>query len=116
MESSVYRLAYPFVYHFSYFVNEQKAKEEAAKKKYGALIRVYILGDAIDDMYKDYDKQKGNPSSDETLSYSLNRSLHWLNNRNCAILTAWRGNYSKKEINHIINVLNQVANEQGSSS
>jgi len=89
-----------FIQHFEEWEKKEKAKEEAAKKKYGALIRVYILGDAIDDMYNDYDKQKGNPSSDETLSYSLNRSLHWLNNRNCAILTAWRGNYSKKENNH----------------
>lgn len=36
-------------------------------------------------------------SSEEDLHYSLNRSVHWLGNRNCAILTAWRGNYSRKE-------------------
>lgn len=89
-----------FIHQFEEFEKNKKAKEEAAKKKYGSLIRVYILGNAIENMYSEYDKQKGNPSSDETLSYSLNRSLHWLNNRNCAILTAWRGNYSKKENNH----------------
>ena len=79
---------------------EEKTKAEEAKKKYGTLIRVYILGNVIDDMYAEYDKQKGNPPSDDTLNYSLNRSLYWLNNRNCAILTAWRGSYSKAENNH----------------
>lgn len=89
-----------FIYQFEEWEKDKKEKEDAAKKKYGCLIRVYVLGNAIENMYDEYDKHKGNPSSDETLSYSLNRSLHWLNNRNCAILTAWRGNYSKKENNH----------------
>ena len=78
---------------------DEKAKAEAAKKKYGSLIRVYVLENAIENMYDEYDKLKGNPRSDDTLSYSLNRSLYWLNNRNCAILTAWRGSYTKAENN-----------------
>lgn len=94
------RLKKLFIHDFKEWEEKEKTKEEAAKKKHGFLIRVYILGDAIDDMYKDYDKQKGNQSSDNTLSYSLTRSVKWLNNRNCAILTAWRGYYSKKENNH----------------
>ena len=88
-----------FIHNLEEWQKNEKAKAEAAKKKYGSLIRVYVLGNAIEDMYAEYDKQKGNSNSDDTLSYSLNRSLYWLNNRNCAILTAWRGNYSRKENN-----------------
>lgn len=89
-----------FFHNLEEWQKNEKAKAEAAKKKYGSLIRVYVLENAIENMYDEYDKLKGNPSSDDTLSYSLNRSLYWLNNRNCAILTAWRGSYSKAENNH----------------
>ncbi len=85
---------------FAKMEEEEKTKAEETKKKYGTTIRVYILGNAIDDMYAEYDKQKGNPSSDNILNYGLNRSLYWLNNKNCAILTAWRGYYSRAENNH----------------
>lgn len=94
------RLKKLFIHDFKEWDEKEKAKEEAAKKKHEALIRIYLLGDAIDDMYSEYDKQKGNPPSDNSLHYGLNRSVKWLNNRNCAILTAWRGYYSKSENNH----------------
>lgn len=75
---------------------EDAEKEKAANLK-DPLINVELSDSAIDDMYKEYDKSKGNEEFD--LNYSLNRSIHWLNNRNCAILSAWRGNYNRSENN-----------------
>ena len=63
------------------------------------LIDVEVPKVEIDNMYRKYDGEKGkkNDTSDEVYYYSLNRSYYWLTNRSCAILSAWRGNYSRKE-------------------
>lgn len=80
---------------------ELKKMEDAEKEKAAnltdPLINVDVSSSALDDMYNDFDKERGN--EDEKFEYSLNRSVHWLNNRNCAILTAWRGNYNRSENN-----------------
>lgn len=91
------RIKKELIYKLTLMEAQEKAETEKSKKRHGGLIIIDLQGLAIDKMYAEYDKQKGNPSSDEMLNYSLTRSLHWLNNRNCAILTAWRGNYSKAE-------------------
>lgn len=93
------RIKKKLIYELTLREAQNKEKGEISKKQYGTLIIIDLQGLAIDKMYAEYDKQKGNPSSDDTLSYGLNRSLFWLNNRNCAILTAWRGSYTKAENN-----------------
>ena len=63
------------------------------------LIDIDVPKADIDNMYREYDKKSGNTNSgsNEVDYYSLNRSYHWLTNRSCAILSAWRGSYSRKE-------------------
>ena len=78
-------------------VYELKKIEEADKGETGPHITIDVQSATVDDMYKelnlvcDTDKQ--------CLNYSLNRSVHWLNNRNCAIISAWRGMYNRDENN-----------------
>ena len=93
------RIKKKLIYELTLREAQKKSKTEKSKKQHSTLIIIDLQGLAIDKMYAEYDKLKGNPNSDDTLSYSLNRSLYWLSNRNCAILTAWRGSYTKAENN-----------------
>ena len=94
---------------------ELKKMEDAEKEKAAnltaPLVNVDVSSSALDDMYNDFDKERGN--EDEKFEYSLNRSVHWLNNRNCAILTAWRGNYNRSENNKRNQELQQALREFG---
>lgn len=80
---------------------ELKKREDAEKERLAnlsdPLITVEVSEATIDDMYDNFDKEKG--IEKQKLEYSLNRSVHWLNNRNCAILSAWRGSYNRTENN-----------------
>lgn len=76
---------------------EMEKEEEDKQKSYDSTISIDLSGLAIDEMYQEYDQQHGNPNSDEELRHSLNRSIQWLRHRNCAILSAWRGKYNRKE-------------------
>ena len=80
-----------------YLVAEKEKKEEEKQKSYDSTISIDLSDLAIDEMYQEYDQQHGNPNSDEELRHSLNRSIQWLRHRNCAILSAWRGKYNRKE-------------------
>ena len=82
-----------------YLVAEKEKEEEEKQKSYDSTISVNLSDLAIDEMYQEYDEQHGNPTSDNDLHRSLKRSIDWLNHRNCAIVTAWRGKYKRKENN-----------------
>ena len=82
---------------FIYRIKEMEKEQEEKQKPYDSIITVGLSGLAIDEMEQEYDQQHGNPTSADELHRGLNRSFHWLTHRNCAILTAWRGNYNRKE-------------------
>ena len=82
---------------FTYLLAEMEKEEEDKQKFYDSTISIDLSSLAIDEMYQEYDQQHGNPNLDEELRHSLNRSIQWLKHRNCAILSAWRGKYNRKE-------------------
>ena len=82
-----------------YRMKEMERERVTKQKSYGSTVSVDLFGLAIDEMYQEYDQQNGNPTSDNDLHRSLKRSIDWLNHRNCAIVTAWRGKYKRKENN-----------------
>lgn len=94
---------------------ELKKREDAEKERLAnlsdPLITVEVSEATIDDMYDDFDKEKG--IEKQKLEYGLNRSVHWLNNRNCAILSAWRGNYNRTENNKRNQELQQALRSYG---
>ena len=94
---------------------ELKKMEDAEKERLAnlsdPLITVEVSKATIDDMYDDFDKEKG--IEKQKLEYGLNRSVHWLNNRNCAILSAWRGNYNRTENNKRNQELQQALRSYG---
>lgn len=91
------RIKKKFLYEFNNYLKERAAAKEKEEDQFDSVISVDLDDSAIDDMYKEYEQEHGVTESDNDLSYSLNRSLHWLNNRNCAVLTAWRGDYARSE-------------------
>ena len=82
-------------------------EREAKRNSYDSTITVELPELTIDEMCQEYDQQRGNPNSDDELFYSLNRSIKWLTQRNCAIVTAWRGEYNRKANNGRNNELQQ---------
>ena len=76
---------------------EQQEKEQREEENYDTVIRAYLDDTVIQNMYKEYDQDHGNKESDEVLYYSLKRTIDWLNNRNCAIISAWRSSYTRSE-------------------
>ena len=78
-------------------VYELKKIEEADKGETGSHITIDVQSATVDDMYKELNLVWG--TDKQCLNYSLNRSVHWLNNRNCAIISAWRGKYNRDENN-----------------
>lgn len=86
-----------FLKEYTEFLEERDRKIAKENEDYDSVISVDLDDSAIQDMYKEYDQEHGGSESDKDLSYSLNRSIHWLNNRNCALLTAWRGDYARSE-------------------
>ncbi len=68
-------------------------KEEKLKNTVDPVVNVDLSQSAIDEALQDF----GIDSDEDVLKYSLNRTVYWLNNRNCAILSAWRGEYSRTE-------------------
>ena len=72
--------------------DEEKRKRDSQT---GPIVNIDLLDAAVHEMYVEHDHEIG--IEDNNLDYSFNRSLHWLRHRNCAILTAWRGKYSRKE-------------------
>lgn len=90
------RMKKKFLYEFNKYLKEKEAERQKENEEYDSVISVDLDDSAIQDMYKEYDQEHG-IDSDNTDCYSLNRTLHWLNNRNCALMTAWRGNYSRLE-------------------
>ena len=80
----------------------RKWKEEGEKiyQQANSLINVDVLDSDLETIIKKYDHEKEYDNDDSNvLKYSLNRSVFWLNSRNCAIITAWRGKYSRAENN-----------------
>ena len=76
-------------------IYELKKIEEADKSESGSRIIIDLQNATIEEMYQELNKIWG--TDKQCLNYSLNRSVHWLNNRNCAIVSAWRGNYNREE-------------------
>ena len=76
-------------------IYELKEIEEADKSESGFRIIIDVQNATIEEMYQELNKIWG--TDKQCLNYSLNRSVHWLNNRNCAIISAWRGNYNREE-------------------
>ena len=76
-------------------IYELKEIEEADKSESGSRIIIDLQNATIEEMYQELNKIWG--TDKQCLNYSLNRSVHWLNNRNCAIVSAWRGNYNREE-------------------
>ena len=76
-------------------IYELKKIEEADKSESGFRIIIDVQNATIEEMYQELNKIWG--TDKQCLNYSLNRSVHWLNNRNCAIISAWRGNYNREE-------------------
>ena len=76
-------------------IYELKIIEEADKSESGFRIIIDVQNATIEEMYQELNKIWG--TDKQCLNYSLNRSVHWLNNRNCAIISAWRGNYNREE-------------------
>lgn len=96
MEFNLNRLRKKLAYEVAKLAKEQ---EEKLKKKLAlsdTFIKIDIDDTAIDTMYSDLN---GNSIEEETLSHSINKTTYWLSERNCAILTAWRRKYSRKENN-----------------
>ena len=77
--------------------NLRKIEKEKEKRAsiVGGQINVDVENASVEEIFEEYEKR--HHISKDVLYYGLNRSVHWLNNRNCAILTAWRGNYKRKE-------------------
>ena len=76
-------------------IYELKKIEEADKSESGFRIIIDVQNATIEEMYQELNKIWG--TDKQCLNYSLNRSVHWLNNRNCAIISAWRGKYNREE-------------------
>lgn len=91
------RLKRVLLYRLQKIEEEKKGERENEK---GPHINIDVSETAIEDMYDEYDRDKGNENGDDDLRYSLNRTLTWLNSKNCAIITAWRGNYNRAENNN----------------
>lgn len=107
------RMKKVFLSQFTKFLKEKEDERKKEAEAFDSVINVDLDDTAIQDMYKEYDQEHGNPSSDDTFSYSLNRSLHWLNHRNCAVLTAWRGHYSRSENDNRNRNLQRTLRESG---
>ena len=92
---------------FIYRMKEIEREREDKRNSYDSTITVELPELTIDEMCQEYDQQRGNPNSDDELFYSLNRSIKWLTQRNCAIVAAWRGEYNRKANNGRNNELQQ---------
>ena len=94
VEFRLERIKKEFLYEFNKYLKEKEAEKKQEEERFDSVISVDLDDSSIQGMYKEYDQEHG-IDSDNTDYYSLNRSIHWLNNRNCAVLTAWRGEYSR---------------------
>lgn len=91
----------------------QKKAEKAKKEdlnKYGCCINVDVDNSLVNQM-KEVDEDYDNP--ERSLESSLNRTVYWLNKRNCAILTAWRSEYNRSTNNRRNNELQKSLRELG---
>ena len=68
-------------------------KEARLKNATGPIVNVELPQSAMDETLQDFETD----SDGDVFHYSLNRTVFWLNNRNCAILSAWRGEFSRTE-------------------
>lgn len=102
------RLKRELLYRLQKIEEEKKVERENEK---GPHISIDVPQTAINDMYDEYDEDHG--IDDDTCEYSLNRSIYWLENRNCAIITAWRGNYNRVENNNRNNELQKDLRKLG---
>lgn len=84
-------------------------REEKNKNTTGPVVNVDLPQSSIDEALQDF----GIDSVGDVLHYSLNRTIYWLNNRNCAILSAWRGEYSRTENDRRNNELQQSLRSLG---
>ena len=82
-----------------YQMKEMERERDAIKNSYDSTVSVVLSHLAIVEMYQEYNQQHGNTTSGDVLYHSLKRSIGWLTHRNCAIVTAWRGKYNRKENN-----------------
>lgn len=106
------RIKKRFLYEFNKYQKEKEEKENEEEES-DTVIHVDLTNSAIDDMYKEYDQEHGNKVTENDLSYSLNRSIHWLNNRSCAIITAWRSDNTREENGRRNRILQQTLREYG---
>ena len=80
-----------------YRMKEIERERNAKQSSYNSTVTVCLDDTLIREMYQEYDKQHGISAKDDVLHHGINRSIYWLTHRNCAILSAWRGTYSRKE-------------------
>lgn len=107
------RIKKKFLHEFNKYLKDNDEEKEKEKEEFDAVIHVDLASSVINDMYKEYDQEHGNKESENDLSYSLNRSIHWLNNRSCAIISAWRGYYTRAENDSRNRILQQTLREYG---
>ena len=84
-------------------------KEARLKNATGLIVNVELPQSAMDETLQDFETD----SDGDVLHYSLNRTVFWLNNRNCAILSAWRGEFSRTENDRRNNELQQSLRNLG---
>ena len=84
-------------------------KEERFKNATSPVVNVELPQSAMDEALQDFETD----SDGDVLHYSLNRTVFWLNNRNCAILSAWRGEFSRTENDRRNNELQQSLRSLG---
>lgn len=100
------RLKKKLIYEFGKIAAE---KEERLNNTTGPVVNIDLPQSAIDEALQDFETD----SDGDVLHYSLNRTVYWLNNRNCAILSAWRGEFSRTENDKRNNELQQSLRSLG---
>lgn len=86
------RLKKKLIYELGKIADEEEKNFESTT---GPVVNVELPQSAIDDALQDFGIDPDGDSS--VLRYSLNRTVYWLRNRNCAILSAWRGEFNRTE-------------------
>ena len=100
------RLKKKLIYELGKIDAEQ---EERLRNTTGPVVNIDLPRSAIDEALQDF----ATDSDGDVLHYSLNRTVFWLNNRNCAILSAWRGEFSRTENDRRNNELQQSLRSLG---